>query len=479
MVKRSFWIPAAVLLLSLAELVGSGKHATKILVENLPTPLNSIGMRVVDLVHPTDAFGRLYDLSLTARPDGASYPPGARLRIQLSSNGKTRLIVVRAGHPPGSRRDAIRDLARGAARLEFVADRGWLDLGPPPAPGREMKVQLVGLLPGPFGFAELDTPANPVFSRLRIWRPDLTEYRVLSTAPRYRLVAPAPVGAGETLARFFFFISISRVLQVVGIAALILLFVGWRALTRGEAASAVSCLIPSVVLLHAICLPPLQGADETSHVGTIERIVFGEIPPDIHTYPRSISLVAQALEQNRVQFHSEEPLPLESSADRFRLRTLLQASLAEESLRDGPLPPATGIQSIDARSPLFFRPFRLPAPLLRKLSVLDRISSYRLLAAASGLFLFCGGLWLLHRARLSEQVILLYGLMFLVPYIVATVASCTNYAPAIGLGSLLAAAALTAILAPSGRWNSIAAIVLVSGSWIGVLIWPDFVFAAL
>jgi len=479
LVKRSVWIPAAVLLLSFAELVVVGKRATRVLAENLPTPLNSTGKRIVDLVHPTATFGRLYDFSFTARPDAASYPSGSRLRIQLSSNGKTRLIVARPGHPPGSRRDALRDLARGSARLEIVADRGWIDLGPPPAPSRESRVQLVGLLPGPFGFAELDSPANPVFSRLQIWRPDVAEFTVLSTAPRYRIIAPAPVEAGETLARFFFFISISRVLQITGIAALVLLFVGWRALAIGEAARAVSCLIPSVVLLHAICLPPLQGADETSHIATVEKIVFGEIPPKLETYPRSISLVAQALEQNRVQHHPDEPLPLGSPADRSRLRSLLQSSLAKEAVRDGPLPPATGIQSIDARAPLFFRPFRVPAPLLRKLSVLDRMSSYRLLATVSGLFLFCCGAWLLRRARLSEQATLLYGLVFLVPYMVGASASCSNYAPAIGLGSLLAAAALTTVLAPSGREKAFGAVLLVSGSWFGVPIWPDFIFAAL
>jgi hypothetical protein len=62
---------------------------------------------------------------------------------------------------------------------------------------------------------------------------------------------------------------------------------------------------------------------------------------------------------------------------------------------------------------------------------------------------------------------------------VAATASCSNYAPAIGLGSLLAAAALTATLAPPGRWKSVAAALLVLGSWIGIPIWPDFVFVAM
>lgn len=480
MFNRSLLLVLAILVFSFTELVLRGCHAAAVVGQNLPDPRNPTGLRIVDLVHPTAAFARMYDLTFEPGRKGFPSPAGgARLQIQLSSNGKTRLLVVRSGHPAPSWRNALSDLAFGRARLLVVADRGWVDLGPVPAGASLLEAQLIGLLPAPYGFAELNQPADPLFERITIRQPAAPEVRVVTTVPRYRVVTPSPVAPGETLARFFLFILASPVLLFTGLAALLLLVPGWRFLSTGRAARAVCCLVPAAALLHAVCLPPLQGADETSHMATVERLVFGQIPPKLGEYPRSISLLAEALDQDRVQFHPDEPLPAQSPGDRSRLRGILRKSLASEATQNGLAPAGAGVLAIDLRSPLFFRPFRLLAPLLRKLSILDRVSSYRLLATASGLLLFCGGAWFLHRARLSEQSILLYGLVFLVPYMVAATASCSNYAPAVGLGSLLAAAALTAILVPSGRGKSVAAALLVSGSWIGIPIWPDFVFVAM
>jgi hypothetical protein len=477
---KRFSLVLAILVFSLADLVWRGRHAVTVVAQNLPNPRNSTGLRIVDLVHPMPAFARIYDLTVEPAEKGLSVPAaGQHLELQLSSNGKTRLLIVRSGHPRASRRSALWDLVRGRARLQAVADRGWVDLGPLPAGAFPFQVQVVGVLPAPYGFAELNRPVHPSFARITARLPSAPDAGIVTMAPRYRIVRPSPLAPGETVARFFFFISASRVLLLASLVALVLLVFGWQSLRSGRGTRAVCCLIPAVTLLHAVCLPPLQGADETSHIGTVEKIVFGEVPPRLETYPRSISLLAEALDQDRVQFYPDEPLPPGNSADRPRLKTFLGLSLTKEAAQDGPPPPAAGIQAIDTRSPLFFRPFRLPAPLLRKLSVLDRVSSYRLLATASGLLLFCCGAWLLYRARLSEQVTLLYGLVFLVPYMVATTASCSNYASAIGLGSMLAAAALSAVLAPSLRWKAIAAALLVLGSWIGIPIWPDFVFVAL
>jgi hypothetical protein len=475
---KRFLVLLAILVFSFADLVWRGRHAIAIVAQNLPNP--GAALRIVDLVYPTPAFARIYDLTFEPTEKGVPAPAvGQHLQLQLSSNGKTRLLLIRKGHPPASRRSALWDFVRGRARLQAVADSEWVDLGPLPAGTSPLEVQVAGLLPAPYGFAELNQPADTVFRRIAIRRPAAPDVRMVTTVPRYRAVKAAPVPPLETISRFFFFISASRVLLFGALVAMGLLVLGWQLLAGGKAAAAVCCLVPAVTLLHAVSLPPLQGADETSHVGTIEKLVFGEVPPKFETYPRSISLVAGVLQQDRVQFYPDEALPLSSPADRSRLRHLLEQRLAQEATQAGPVPPSAAVQPIDSRSPLFYRPFRLPAPLLRKLSILDRISAYRLLAAASGLFLFCGGAWLLHRARLSEQVILLYGLAFFVPYMVAATASCTNYAPAIGLGSLLAAAALTATLAPPGRWKSVAAALLVLGSWIGIPIWPDFVFVAM
>ena len=140
--------------------------------------------------------------------------------------------------------------------------------------------------------------------------------------------------------------------------------------------------------------------------------------------------------------------------------------------------PVAEVQGVDRRAPFFFRPFSLAGPLLRPLPVLERISAYRILAALSGLLLFCAGALLLQRAGLEAGVVLSYGLVWLVPYMVIAVASISNYAPAIGLGSLLAACALVLILSERRRERGAAAGLLLAGSWLGIPLWPDFVLLA-
>jgi hypothetical protein len=61
---------------------------------------------------------------------------------------------------------------------------------------------------------------------------------------------------------------------------------------------------------------------------------------------------------------------------------------------------------------------------------------------------------------------------------VFAVASISNYATAIGLGSLLAACALVLILSERRREKGAAAGLLLAGSWLGIPLWPDFVLLA-
>ena len=471
--------PAFVLtisLFSLAELIGAGRQAVRTVASNLPTPLNSTSLRVVDLVHPS-SFGRVHDLTFAARSEAGPYPDGARLQVQLSSAGKTRLLVVRSGQLAPSDGAALRELVLGTAPLRIVADRGWVDLGPAPGPDGELRVQLAGLLPAPFGFAELNAAAaDPVFSFIEVGQPDATQAPALSTPPRYRIVSPAPVAAGETLRRIFFFVSTSRLLQAAGFASVLLLAAGCFMLVKDRAAAAVSCLVSALVILHAVLLPPLQGADETSHVATIEKLAFGEIPPKPGAYPRSISLVAEALQMDRVQFHPEEPLPIDGPGKREPLRDLLEKKLDREALQTGPAPPEAYIQDIDVRASLFYRLFRILAPGIRASSLGDRLALYRLVSAGFGLGLFLAALALLRLARPSDSQVLVFGSIMLVPYMVGTMATCSNYAPAIGLGALLAAAALVVVLGSDRRSRAIAAGVFLAASFAGALLWLDFVF---
>jgi hypothetical protein len=44
------------------------------------------------------------------------------------------------------------------------------------------------------------------------------------------------------------------------------------------------------------------------------------------------------------------------------------------------------------RAPLYYNGFRLLGPVLRRMSVLDRLEAYVVLSASASLLLFCGGL---------------------------------------------------------------------------------------
>lgn len=479
---KSPLVPLTVILLSFGQLIVNGWNATSTIAENLPNPRGQDavnGIRIVDLVHQTPNLGRIYDLVFERPAMGPTVVHGnTHLKVQLSSNGRTRILIIRPGSPTPLRKSALFDLLRGKARFQIVADRKWVDLGPLPEGGQPLRIQVTGLLPGSFGFAELNKPANPVFSGIQIVRRQQPEAPALTTYPRYRLTIPAPVTAKETLARFFFFISISRVLQVAGVLALVLLFTGWWLLGKERITAAVCCLIPSVVLLHAACLPPLQGADETGHGATIERMVYPNEHLQWFEYPLSFSLAAEALQQDRAQFHPDEPLPLNGGADRTRLQSVFEAGLQEEARRAAPPPVVAYMQPIDARAPLFYRPWTILAPFLQGRVLVDRLSLYRLLSALSGLGLFCAGAVLLHRGAVGPLAVLLYGVVWLVPYMVITMASISNYATAIGFGSLLTACVLALVLSEQESLRRVAAGILVFGSWVGIPVWSDFIFFA-
>jgi len=458
---KSPLVPLAVIVLSFGQLVLAGRDATKTVAENLKNPLASSNIRLVDLVHWSPATARVHELTFTRPETGPTFiADGAHLRVQLWSKGRTRMLVIRPAGSDPSRWSAFVDVLRRRGRLQIVADRKWVDLGPLPADGSPLTIQVAGLLPGPYGFAELKEPSARGF-------------------PRFRITVPAPVDAKETLARFFFFISISRVLQAAGLIALFLLFLGWWFLGKDRVTSAVCCLIPSVVMLHAVCLPPLQGADETSHGATIEALLFRGLPiREGDPYPRSWSLAAEWLEQDRVQYQPDEPLPLNGPETRNQLASRLGARLEAEANGKGVEAPQSSVQGVNTRSPLFFRPFQLFGPILCPLPLIERISAYRVLSALSGLILFCAGAWILFRARLETNFVLAYGAVWLVPYMIFTVATISNYAPAIGLGSLLSACGLVLLLSEGVREKAVAAGLLVVGSWLGIPIWPDFIFLA-
>jgi hypothetical protein len=481
-VLRRFLLPTAVLagilLLGLAHLVANGRRAREVVAENLPHRPLSSGTRDIDLWHPTTSFGHVYDLTFAwPEPKPWSVPAGSRLEVQLSSGGRTRLLIVRKGHPNDT--PSWGSVLTGRLPLQVVGDREWVDLGPFPSEGTRLEVQVYGLLPGAFGFAEQNEPGTAHFSGFRIRRPDSPLARPSRTIVRYRFVVSRPVDARETLARALFFVSASRVLQLTLAVALVLLLLGWAWLWQGRTTRAAAALVPAVTLLHACALPPFQGADAVNHVGTVEALLFN---PALFggpwAYPKSLATVYDAIGYDRFASHPDVPVPLTSPAARDEARAVLTRPALDEAHAAVSKYLDAGLLDPRSRAPLFYAAFRLFGPVARHLSVLDRIEAYVVLSAAGSLVLFGLGLLLLARAELGSYVALAYALVALVPYSVGVAASCSNYSPAIGLGALLAASALVTILADEARVRLLGAELFLGGSALGVTIWDDFVFLA-
>ncbi|MBY0276533.1 hypothetical protein K2Z84_14420, partial [Candidatus Binatia bacterium] len=296
----AFAVPILVLALAALHLVVRGHDAVAVVAANLPPPPNSVGPRLVDIVHPTSPQGRIYLVEVRRANDPqARKLDGARVQLNLSSRGRTHVLLVAQNARDASRRRGLLEVLRGRASLQVVDDGGWVDLGPLPAGGEPLRALVAGLLPGDFGFAQLGAADLPTFASIDIRLAD-GERPVVQTTPRYRVVRSAPVPARETLARLLFFVAANRLVLACGLMALLALCVGWQAVGAEHPVVGVLLLVLSTVLLHAILLPPLQGADETSQVGTIEWVVSDPSPSRAWRYPESVALVSRVLEQDRV-----------------------------------------------------------------------------------------------------------------------------------------------------------------------------------
>jgi len=472
--------PLALLGLSSLDVIVRARDAVLVVAGNLPTPPASSGERVVDLVQPTSPEGRAYRIELARRAAPASQPiDGDRAQLQLLSNGKTRLLVVQPEADSAGRLGSLAAVLTGQASLQMVDHRGWIDLGTMPADGSSLRVQVIGLLPGPFAFAELNEDReSPAFARIDVALLP-AQSGVATTTPRYRIVRAAPVTAAEALARWSFFLRSSPLLLGTSLGAVLGLCAGWTMLAGARAWPGIMLLASSVALLHAALLPPLQGADETSQIGTIEWLLSDPSPERAWRYPESISLIARGLEQDRVQYHVNEPLPVGNPAARARLAALLGSPLPRATTAGLTPPPAADLQVVRLRAPLFFAPYPALASVLMPLPIVDRISAYRLVATLWCLLGFGAGLALLAWGGLPLEAGLAYGLAFLWPYSVGVAATCSNYAPAIGTGFLFAAGIVTMIGGASPTRCRIAGAVALAAAWAGVPVWPDFLALAI
>jgi hypothetical protein len=98
---KSPLVPLVVILLSFGQLIHRGHDATGIVGENLPNPRFAPHSRFVDLLLPTRNQARIYELTFDrSRAGSTTLPADTRLSVQLSSAGRTRILVIR---PPGSR----------------------------------------------------------------------------------------------------------------------------------------------------------------------------------------------------------------------------------------------------------------------------------------------------------------------------------------------------------------------------------------
>jgi hypothetical protein len=454
-----------------------GRWHVKVVAENLPSPRLSSGRRVIDLVEVPAERARLFNVTVVPGPVATGLD--GRLRLQLASDGETRVLLVRDGHGDGSRWVALRDWLVGRARLAVVSDRGWLDLGPLPRGAAARQLQIVGLLSGSYSFFRLSARSedrSTLDLALEGWRGDgpLAPLR----GARFEVVAPDPLGPVEVLSRVLFFVCQSRVLLVAGLLAAIAFVIGWVTLDRPRHSGAAFLLLAVAVVAHGILLPPLQGADETSHVATVEGIAAKGVKYRSWWYPESIALLATALDQDRVQHQPWEPLPLRGAGERAALAAALSSPLEKEFQRPGEPPPGAFGLAGDARAPAFYEVFRVLGPIAPHLSIADRTALYRLTAVAMALALLGAGLALLVACDLGEKLGAAYCALFTFPYAVMVLASCSNYAPAIGCGGLVGAAAVAAVLAPRPRARRASRLVLLASAWLGAALWQDFALGA-
>jgi len=466
--------PLMVVCAALVALAARGATGERIVATNLDTPLNSSGSRIVDLVYPGYAPQRIHEVAVLPL-SGGSRRGDDSVRVQMLSRGRTQILAVRTGGQDGSRLAALRDVVSGQASLQVVGDRDWVDLGRLPAVGHVRRVQIVGLLPSAFAFARL-------LPGVRAEEPALVEIQGADppTLPppgspvRYRVYRGSPAAPAEVLARLFFFVSRSSVLTLGLVVAVTAFAVGWRDLVAGCSTRAVSLLVAGAALLHASLLPPLQGADETSTLATVEVRTLAPGLDETRVYPSSLVALARALDLDRVQYHRDQPLPLANESERLRLSELLRHRMHQGVTEAAPPPAGAFSQSAGDRAPLFFALMTASGPLVRGMSVLDRIAVYRLLATLSAVVLIAAGAVLLGNCEDAETLALPYGVICLVPSMVIVVASGSNYATAIGVGSLLAGLSIVAILGRRRTTRAICCIAVPVIALAGGDVWPDF-----
>jgi hypothetical protein len=452
--------PIAALAVSILAFVFSGRSVPEVVETNLPTPLVTVAEDPIRLAHPTFAIDDRYVVTATRSGDSATSFLDARLKVQLHTEGRSRLLSVRAD---GSR----------FPQIQLVPHLGWIDIGRVPPTEARKAVSVRAILGGRFGFISPNVPKSDAMLRIAVGAKSSAEAIVAVRSLRYRLVETRPVGARESIARLLFFPTCGWISPVAACLALAGLLAGWLFLCAGKPGRGAAALASSVLLLHATLLPPLMGGDETSHSATVESSL---IPHEDATkfYPGSLSEAALALEIERVQYRSDERLPLESPSNRDTLRMTLRNELLEEARLKGAPPPTGYIIQAETRAPAYYAVVTALSRPLERSRIIDRLAAYRLVGVVLVALLAGLAAWTGLASGGGPWIALAAGLLLLLPYSVAVVASTSNYSPAIGFGLLGAAGVVAGVAGTSIRGRLVALGVGFAAFVVGIPFWSDF-----
>lgn len=452
--------PVAAFVIAILAFLVAGRSVPAVVETNLPTPPVTVAEDPIRLAHPTFATDDRYVVTVTRSGHSANSLPDARLRIQLHTEGRSRLLFVRE---EGSL----------FPRIQLVPHLGWIDLGRlPPTESRKV-VSVRAILGGRFAFISPNVPKSDAMLGIAAGGESSPEAIVAVRPLRYRLVETRLVGARESIARFLFFPTCGWVSFLAAGLAFVGLLVGWRGLHLGQSGRAAAILASSALLLHAALLPPLMGGDETSHSATVET---GLIPhEDLPLfYPGSLSTTASALEFERVQYRSDERLPLESPSSRDTLREVYRNDLLNEARLKGTPPLGGFVIQAETRAPAYYAVVTaLSRPLERSL-VIDRLAAYRLVGVLLVALLSGLACWTVIAVGAGRWIAIAAGMVLLLPYSVAVVASTSNYSPAIGFGLLGAAGVVAGVAGTSARGRLTALGVGFAVFVVGIPFWSDF-----
>ena len=382
-------------------------------------------------------------------PAGLSNRTRATVQIRLSSRERSRILVVRRLQPPGP------------AHFVWPQDGEFFDLGGLPTPGNSFTYRVRpllansqwGLVPAPTN----GTHAVEVTAGTQ--RIDLA----------FGVVERRPVTLRECLARTTFFLRLSKLAAFAFFVSLAAFVWAVAATIRRRPALAAAAYAVSLVLSYSALTPMFQAADETSHLATMEREVAGATRGKPPYWPASLSAATRALDQDRVQFHTEESLPLGGQMARASAAELLRQPLTHQASVPGPPAIGAGVVPAEARSPLFYPLAKLIPNSVLQWPVIERLVLYRLMASGMGLAGVLLGIAALAAAKQPPEMFIGIVLIVAVPEWAGIMGSTTNYAPGLGvalLATCLALNALTSQLVTGLAWLCGSVLVALVGGFV-------------